>query len=232
MSVTRQLDDEFSSERRSPRDRTIAAERRLARFLCVLLLGCGAYVAGCNDGDGSGRPETQEPPEVPGSELTEPQRALLDAHNELRRSALTPPPDPALPPMTWDSRLAAVAQEYADRCVFAHNDARTEQYGTGDYVGENLAIAGGSTAGESTDRLRALFKLWSDEAPDYNYEANRCTDGRQCGHYTQLVWRDSRRVGCGWATCESVQGVNFPAGSVLLVCNYAPGGNYRGSRPY
>ena len=46
---------------------------------------------------------------------------------------------------------------------------------------------------------------------------------KDAGHYSQLVWRSTREVGCGFA---SGQGQDF------LVCNYAPVGNVMGQPPY
>jgi hypothetical protein len=48
-----------------------------------------------------------------------------------------------------------------------------------------------------------------------------------CGHYTQVVWRKTRELGCGYATCKR-DGflVEFWA------CNYSPAGNVRGQEPY
>lgn len=47
------------------------------------------------------------------------------------------------------------------------------------------------------------------------------------GHYTQMLWAASVRIGCGY--------VNHMVGNrntVLLVCNYGPAGNVRGGRLY
>jgi pathogenesis-related protein 1 len=48
-----------------------------------------------------------------------------------------------------------------------------------------------------------------------------------CGHYTQVVWRNTQRVGCGYSTCQS-QGYTFE----IWVCNYDPPGNFIGQTPY
>jgi pathogenesis-related protein 1 len=53
--------------------------------------------------------------------------------------------------------------------------------------------------------------------PDHVYLKN--SDG--CGHYTQVVWRKSTDLGCGFATCSGGGGfVND-----IWICNYAPAGN-------
>ena len=54
---------------------------------------------------------------------------------------------------------------------------------------------------------------------------NNSTTGRvaDVGHYTQLVWRATREVGCASAT---------GAREDILVCRYAEAGNYRGEQPF
>jgi len=86
---------------------------------------------------------------------------------------------------------------------------------SGKPLGENLF--GGSVASP-----KLALDIWAGEAKDYDYASGRCSG--VCGHYTQVVWRDSTELGCGAATCEN--------GMELWVCNYNPPGNYRGEKPY
>jgi hypothetical protein len=64
------------------------------------------------------------------------------------------------------------------------------------------------------------------------WATNACAAGEPCGHYTQLVWRGTTRVGCGKATCtvNSPFGAGFPTWE-YYVCDYEPPGN-SGARPY
>jgi hypothetical protein len=62
---------------------------------------------------------------------------------------------------------------------------------------------------------------WASETRDYSYPTNTCAG--VCGHYTQLIWSDTREVGCAVA--------RDPAREVW-VCNYDPPGNWVGERPY
>jgi hypothetical protein len=48
----------------------------------------------------------------------------------------------------------------------------------------------------------------------YNFGAPGFQKGT--GHFTQIVWRGTRVVGCGVASCS---------GKALWVCRYAPAGN-------
>jgi len=36
----------------------------------------------------------------------------------------------------------------------------------------------------------------------FNYDDRTCATGEVCGHYTQVVWAKSYKVGCGAAFCE------------------------------
>lgn len=151
--------------------------------------------------------------------LTQQQRnEILAAHNQARCEVQ--PTAASMPAMTWDPLLEQVAQEYANGCVWAHNPNRSTRYqqlGGSGYVGENLAMG---TVGYFT--VTDFVDMWVDEKQYYNYAANTCATGQVCGHYTQVVWASSTKVGCGLAIC----GANS-----YLVCNYSPGGNYP-TQPY
>ena len=138
---------------------------------------------------------------------------MVSAHNAVRTGA-QPAPDPALPLMVWDDAMAQLAQEWADGCDFEHS---THQYG------ENLYVSTSQSEG-----TRAV-ESWASEVADYDYASNRCR--AMCGHYTQIVWRDSTRVGCAYADCDTLTGAGFSSGR-LWVCNYDPPGNWVGEWPY
>ena len=59
-----------------------------------------------------------------------------------------------------------------------------------------------------------MSKNWYDEIKDYNFKTGKSTG--VTGHFTQLIWKDSREVGFG---------VAFNGHSVYTVANYFPGGN-------
>jgi uncharacterized protein YkwD len=147
-----------------------------------------------------------EPPE---------QTGMTAAHN-LARANVSPPASTPIPPLSWDSELAAVAQAYAEQCIFEHS--------MGQY-GENLYAESGLGSGPAD-----VVKAWVDEAQFYDYDTGACSSP-PCGHYTQVVWADSLRLGCGVAQCDT----NSPFGSgawVHWVCEYDPPGNWVGEQPY
>ncbi|OWF37955.1 peptidase inhibitor 16-like [Mizuhopecten yessoensis] len=147
---------------------------------------------------------------------------LVDYHNKAR-SEVSPRAANMLK-MSWSNELATVAQSYAERCVWSHNAARSDAPSFS-YVGENLFLTSGTYNGEG------VVDSWVSEVKNYNYATLGCTS--VCGHYTQVVWHDSEFVGCGAARCNSVSGLSSGwTNSVIVVCNYGKGGNYRGATPY
>jgi pathogenesis-related protein 1 len=179
-------------------------------------------VIGCVVGVLSGCLERTDPP-APGAPpaddvLDELSQAMLIAHNAAR-ARVDPPARPALAPLRWDEGLAETAQTWANGCVFAHTPNTP--------YGENLAVF--SPQPLHPELATTTVELWEGEVVDYDLASNRCAPGAQCGHYTQVVWRDTERVGCGISTCDDVQG--FGPG-ILFVCSYDPPGNFVGQRPY
>src|SRR5262249_12464923 len=63
---------------------------------------------------------------------------------------------------------------------------------------------------------------WVAEAKDYDYASNTCAPGKVCGHYTQVVWRATEKLGCAVYTCAAL---TFKS---TIVCDYGPGGNTGG----
>ncbi len=82
--------------------------------------------------------------------------------------------------------------------------------------GENLAL-GFPTAAQGID-------AWAAEEQQYNYA--KATFSEQTGHFTQLVWEDTTKVGCAAVQCanDATDGAN----GLYLVCEYHPRGNVLG----
>jgi hypothetical protein len=182
-------------------------------------------LAGCSGGSGSG---SDSGPSGIHNPLAQ---SVIDefvaAHNQARSGQLNPPPSPALPPVSWDPVLADVAYDYLSRCpgsggsLVDHNANRTSDYaalGGSDYVGENIFASTGAGAGPAD-----ALATWMSEASSYDYNTNNIT---AAGHYTQVVWRASVRIGCAIFDCQA-----FTYHDTVL-CDYAPGGNITGQKPY
>ncbi|XP_008566645.1 PREDICTED: peptidase inhibitor 16 isoform X1 [Galeopterus variegatus] len=146
-------------------------------------------------------------------------REMVELHN-LYRAQVSPPASNMLQ-MRWDEELAAFAKAYAQQCVWGHNKHRGRR-------GENLFA--NQDEAEAVDVPLAM-EQWHREREHYNLSAGTCDPGQMCGHYTQVVWAKTERIGCGSHFCEKLHGVE-ETNIQLLVCNYEPPGNVKGQRPY
>src|SRR5262249_52058267 len=114
--------------------------------------------------------------------------AFVDAHNQARSGPLTPPPSPALPPVSWDPILGDSVYNKATRCrgpgarldPTANGSTAYRALGGRGYVGENIYGTSGRTATPAD-----AVTLWMSEASSYDYTTN----SGNAGHYTQVVWR-------------------------------------------
>ena len=140
--------------------------------------------------------------------ISTPQSAL-DRHNAIRAEVFSGAV------MSWSDTLALSAQEYANTLA----SSGKFEHGNSGY-GENL-FASSQNAG-----FVDAINDWYKEKAYYNYTNNSCVG--LCGHYTQMVWRDSTQLGCAKAIYTTG---NYRGWSVI-VCRYNPAGNYRGESPY
>ena len=129
------------------------------------------------------------------NELHDIQHEVLTTHNKLRAIHQAPP-------LKWDDSLRIYAEHHARTCHFAHSATP---------YGENLAAGYPSVA--------AAINAWYIENAQYSYKHSEYT--HDTGHFTQLVWASSKKVGCGYVTCN---GENGTPGK-YLVCEYSPAGN-------
>ncbi|CAM8925163.1 unnamed protein product [Rhodiola kirilowii] len=134
------------------------------------------------------------------------QEKFLAAHSSARTAV-------GVAPLVWSVTVANYAQRYADS---HRGDCRMVHSG-GPY-GENLAWSSGELL------IAQAVQMWVDEKKDYDYGSNTCRSGAVCGHYTQVVWRNSKSLGCAKVRCNN--------GGTLITCNYDPPGNYINQRPY
>ncbi len=147
------------------------------------------------------------------------QTEILAKHNDLRRLVASDESarldgTVTIPDLVWNDEAAVVAQSWAETLVatgeFEHNP--------GTPYGENIAWEWGPD--------QPISFRWAGERIDYDFDSDTCTPTgtrSSCGHYTQIVWADTTSVGCGSASDDH---------RTVWVCEYAPGGNITGEKPY
>lgn len=126
-----------------------------------------------------------------------------------------------VPPLAWSPKLAEEASGYAkvllSRGALQHSSA-ADRKGSG----ENLWM--GTAGAWNADAMVGMFlderRYFRAAAfPDVSLTGN-WTD---VGHYTQIVWKDTKEVGCA---------IDSGNGMDVLVCRYFPAGNVFGRPPY
>ena len=136
---------------------------------------------------------------------------IVIIHNQVRAAV-------GVQPIYWDSSLALAADRYAAEL------ARTERWGHSPQAsrqgqGENLWM--GTRGAFSIDQM---VGAWVSEGRQFR--AGRfpqvAQGGRweQVGHYSQMIWPGSVRVGCAMRSSTR---------NDYLVCRYSPAGNVVGA---
>ena len=139
---------------------------------------------------------------------------ILAAHNAARAEV-------GVAPLVWKPELAAEAQKWADQLArtrgFSHSDG-SKRSGNG----ENLWM--GTKGAYTPDEM---VGSWVNEKRFFR--AGRFPDNSSTGdwaavaHYTQIIWRETREIGCAIAGNDDQE---------VLVCHYAEPGNIEGEQPY
>ncbi|CAH6778681.1 glioma pathogenesis-related protein 1 [Phodopus roborovskii] len=122
--------------------------------------------------------------------------------------------------MSWDPELARIAKTWAKFCQFLHNpQLKTQLHPNFTVLGENIW-----TGSLTLFSASSAITDWYNEIEYYDCSTKRSSDG--CGHYTQVVWADTYKVGCAVQFCPRVSHFSSLSNGAYFICNYGPGGNY------
>jgi hypothetical protein len=144
-------------------------------------------------------------------------KEALDFHNTIRAEV-------GVPPLSWSNDLALHAQEWADYLATTNNCELKHRSRKGEWqtsFGENLALNFGD---ETENQALKASELWYSEIKDFKNVVLNENNWSNTGHYSQMVWRKTKQVGLGVATCEN--------GSKIIVASYNPAGNKLGEKAY
>lgn len=122
---------------------------------------------------------------------------ILDAHNKKR--AIHHAGE-----LSWDKDVYEYAQAYADKY-----DCSGQLTHSGGEYGENLAVG-------YSDGVSAL-DAWYAEGDSFDYSSGSTYD-----HFTQVVWKDTTKLGCAIKDCSAENWGHY------VICSYDPAGNMVG----
>ena len=130
--------------------------------------------------------------------------------------------------VVWDTELADVAQSHANQCVFDHDCNACRE--VDDFqVGQNLYQRKTSWLNPDANWTKAIQSFY-DEISFTPLSILTNFKGGAYGHFTQLVWASTWKIGCGYASYR-IDEDPFKS-EELYVCNYGPSGNLRRQRMY
>jgi uncharacterized protein YkwD len=130
---------------------------------------------------------------------------ILEAHNSARGAF-------GSPDLVWDEALQTNAQAWADHLAQTGSFAHARQ----SEDGENLWMGSASAY-----QLEEMVGAWIAEKQYFKHgifpNVSTTQKWSDVGHYTQIVWKTTTKVGCALAT---------GGGNDILVCRYGPPGNW------
>jgi len=174
------------------------------------------------------------------------QQSVLDIHNRERTAV-------GQPDLVWSDSLANDALGYLHKMV-AENQGRVwSPPGSARLIRHDPAIP--STQGENLGYFVRASSPDLPKAPSLERivgswvaEKNNIPSGftgafppgyildPEIGHYTQMVWGNTKEVGCAAAIVRGMTignpGGEIPAVGSYLICRYSPPGNYENQLPY
>ncbi|MCK9294720.1 MAG: CAP domain-containing protein [Desulfobulbaceae bacterium] len=153
--------------------------------------------------------------------------AMVKAHNEQRAAV-------GSPKVKWSKELESKAINRLKQlqklgCVMKHSGPGENLFWASARETANKKNAFGQWIWHSTVQKiseKEVVSMWASEKEWYAGDRGTCHAplGETCGHYTQLVWEDTREIGCGRSICRDK--------SQVWLCLYSPSGNIIGQRPY
>lgn len=133
--------------------------------------------------------------------------AVLDEHNRLRAKH-------SAAPLTLDPAISRYAQEWANNIA----SRNVMQHRSNNRYGENIYACFGKTGVTGAE----VVQSWYSEIKDYRFGESNPRNFGQVGHFTQVVWKNSKHLGVGIAKNGN---------NIYVVCNYDPPGNFGGQYP-
>ena len=133
---------------------------------------------------------------------------ILELHNEERKKYNSPL-------LEENPKLSNLADDYAEKLI-SNSTINTIQPLTyeGNYLGENIIFT-------NTKNPEKIFNKFLEEIKNYNFNEKKFS--KNASHYTQIIWKETTKIGIGFHYNELAENKYC---TVLL---YYPPGNVLGS---
>ncbi|XP_010547472.1 PREDICTED: STS14 protein-like [Tarenaya hassleriana] len=183
----------------------------MANYIILAALLALATSHDCAAISAASPPKKPNPTTPPPPALSAAEKEFLEAHNEARAAV-------GVAALRWSQALATAVSRVAryqrnqKRCEFA--SLNPGKYGANQLWAKGMDVA-----------PRLAVETWVKEKQFYDYRTNTCGGNHSCGVYKQVVWRNSKELGCAQATCPNDS-------TILTICFYNPPGNIVGQKPY
>ena len=136
-------------------------------------------------------------------ELANFRKVALIKHNELRGKH-------GSPELKLNKTLNMMAQEYAEKLfVCKGNNIFPKNIYNNTIIGENILLCKTLTPEE-------ICEKWYNEKNKYDFNLNKYQ--KDSGHFSQLIWKDSKEIGFGFKSDSEIccaVAYYYPAGNIL-----------------
>lgn len=160
---------------------------------------------------------------------------ILKLHNHYRNfiaggNETNMPPATNMLEMEWDDDLAKLAQAHANQCLFEHDCPACRSLDKFPDVGQNLCLDRTTRRNPQPD-WESCVRRWYDEVTLFSNSSRTPFEfDLPTGHFTQMVWATTWKIGCGYTRYPSTE-PPFEY-DLLYTCDYGPGGNMVGGEMY
>lgn len=143
-------------------------------------------------------------------------KAMLDAHNSHRYNH-------SAPELSWSDELAGIAKKIGHTCNYNHSmDVDGGGYGQNIGAGAPPEDGPAMITNLMYNGEIGLYPGYGSEPSMENFE--------RWGHFSQLVWKGTRQVGCATIHCpDGLANTGQHVSPYFLVCNFKPSGESRRS---
>ena len=154
------------------------------------------------------------------STLAKDRDEFLKSHNQCRQNTSN-----KIPPLKWDFTLENESRSWAAHLATNVGELQHSKPSADEVrYGENLHFNP-----DKSFTPKDAVNSWCNEKVNFKPggqfpDVSNTGKWQDVGHYTQVIWKETKFVGCG--TAQDSQGNTY------VVCRYLPPGNIFGEKPY